>query len=54
MLVTCPQSRNYAYSWGIISAENSSWKLIKSHYIKDWKLEMVDVLALDVSRQLKT
>ena len=54
LLVTCPQSCNYAYSWGIISTENSSCKLIKCHYIKHWKLEILNVLALYVSRQLKT
>ena len=42
LLVTCPQSCNYAYSWGIISTENSSCKLIKCHYIRDWKLEILN------------
>ena len=54
LLVTFPQSCNYAYSWGIISTENSSCKFIKCHYIKVWKLEIVNMLALYVSRQLKT
>ena len=42
LLVTCPQSCNYAYSWGIISTENSLCKLIKCHYIRDWKLEILN------------
>ena len=42
LLVTCPQSCNYAYSWGIISTENSTCKLIKCHNIRDWKLEILN------------